>query len=101
MYDNGTVGIMNFSYKFYKVVISCSRNSCICEAFGAYEWRSINDNDKYFDKFVDRIIAGICNPNVHVKVTYMSNEAVTKNNNNKFFYIIEKADKIINECWNP
>ena len=36
---------------------------------GAFEWRSISDNDKYLDgKFVDRIIAGICNTNVQSSV---------------------------------
>ena len=69
LYDNRTVGIMIFPYKIYWVVISCSWNSYICEAIGAFEWRSINDNDKYLDdKFVDRIIAGICNTNVQSSV---------------------------------
>ena len=68
LYDNRTVGIMIFPDKINWVVISCSWNSYICEAIGAFEWRLINDNDKYLDKFVDRIIAGICNTNVQSSV---------------------------------
>ena len=53
----------------YWVVIACSWNSYICEAIGAFEWRSINNNDKHLDdKFVDRIIAGICNTNYQCSV---------------------------------
>ena len=69
LYDNRTVGIMIYPDKIYWVVIACSWNSYICEAIGAFEWRSFNDNDKYLDdKFVDRIIAGICNTNYQCSV---------------------------------
>ena len=69
LYDNRTVGIMIYPDKIYWVAIACSWNSYICEAIGAFDWRSINSNDKYLDdNFVDRIIAGICNTNVKSSV---------------------------------
>ena len=69
LYDNRTVGIMIYPDKIYWVVIACSWNSYICEAIGAFEWRSITDNDKYLDdKFIDRIIASICNTNIQCSV---------------------------------